>query len=321
MSLYRTELFIDENPNKINHKSKLLSLGSGFSHLIDERFDTYKLDINSNPFGTVYNPISIFNNINIISKNEAPNESFYTETDGNWNHFDFHQKSNLKSKEELKDYLSNTIQKTNEWYKKTDFLILTFGTAYTYKLLPSNHVVANCHKASPKKFEKVLLTPEEIVEGFRRVYQQMNNITDIVLVVSPVMHTRDSITLNAVSKSVLRLACHLIKNEFPHVKYFPAYEFLNSDLREYRYYQRDLIHPTETAIDYLFQKFAEAYFEEEDKKVILAIEKILEKIYLLPYNPQGYKPTGMINDAIKEIKSFNTNINLSKVLDKLNSMI
>ncbi len=321
MNHFRTELIIDENPNKISYKSNILSLGSGFSHLLDEHFSQYRIQVNSNPFGTIYNPISIFNAIEIISKKSSPKEDFYTETNGSWNHFDFHQRLNSNSKEELESSLSELVSNTHSYYKKTDFLFLTFGTAYAYKLLPSNHIVANCHKSSPNNFEKVLLSPEEIVEGFRKVYPLMNNVKDIILVVSPVMHTRHSITLNVVSKSVLRLACHLIKNEFPHVKYFPAYEFLVSDLREYRFYQKDMIHPTDIAIDYIFQKLVEAYFESEDKSTILEIEKILESVNLIPYNPQGNESITSLNNAIEKIKTVKTRIDTSDLIEGLKSRI
>ncbi len=321
MNHFRTELTIDENPNKISYKSNILSLGSGFSHLLDEHFLQYNIQVNSNPFGTIYNPISIFNAIEIISKKSTPHYNFYTDTNGSWNHFDFHQRLNADSREELEASLTELISGTHGIYKKTDFLFLTFGTAYAYKLLSSNHIVANCHRSSSKNFEKVLLSPDEIVDGFRKVYPLMNNVKDIILVVSPVMHTQDSITLNAVSKSVLRLACHMIKNEFPHVKYFPAYELLVSDLRDYRFYQDDMIHPTDIAIDYIFQKLVEAYFEDEDKKVILEIEKILDSVNMIPYNPQGNESIQSLKKAIEKIESIQTRIDKSDLLEGLKRRI
>ena len=321
MNPFRTELVIDKNPEKLSYQSKILSLGSGFSHLIDEQFIKYGIQVNSNPFGTIYNPISLFNTIEIISNNEKPKYNFFTENRGTWNHYDFHQRVNSASRADFEQSLIDLVNETHTFYKKADFLFLTFGTAYAYKLLPSNHIVANCHKTPSKYFEKVLLTPEEIVDGFRKVYKSMNNFKDIVLVVSPVMHTKDSITLNAVSKSVLRLACHLIKNEFPFVKYFPAYEFLANDLRDYRFYEKDMIHPTEIAINYIFQKLVDAYFEDQDRDVILEIEHILESVNLIPHNPQGNESVQTITKAIEKLKKIDTRIDLTHLMDELNGMM
>ena len=255
----RTELFIDKNPDKINPNSKILSVGSAFSNVMADKFQEHSFEIKNNPYGNLYNPISVFNALNVSIKNKPVDQQLITETDGVWNHYDFHYQVGANSKEQLLSQLKEQIQKTHESLKKTDFLILTFGSAFVYKTTKTKQVVANCHHTPTNEFNKQLLSPEEIVEGFRGIYQSLNQVKNIILVVSPVMHLQDSLTLNAVSKSVLRLACHMIMSEFPHVKYFPAYEFLTSDLRDYSNYEDDLITPKKEAVDYIFQKFTEAY--------------------------------------------------------------
>ncbi|WP_020532097.1 GSCFA domain-containing protein [Flexithrix dorotheae] len=317
MSTFRTELHIEENPEKIQYNSKILSLGSGFSHHIANHFFKYKFRVNSNPFGTIYNPISIFNLIDMSLGNKSISESLITKNNDVWNHFYFHFKTKASSRNELLENLKREVKKNHEYLKKTDFLILTFGSAYVYKHAKTHRIVANCHKAPAKLFNKELLTTNEIIEGFRKIYHSLNHIRDIILIVSPVMHTKGSITLNAVSKSVLRLACHQIKNEFPHVKYFPAYEFLLDDLRDYRFYEKDLIHPNEMAMDYIFNKFVKAYVDKDDQQYIMQVEEILEAVDHVPYNPQSEEYQSYIKDAIGKIENLGSRIDSSTLLEDL----
>ena len=139
--------------------------------------------------------------------------------------------------------------------------MLTFGSAYVYSKASDNKIVANCHKTPTNNFNKSLLTPKDIVDGFRKMYSSLYHIKNIIITVSPLLLLRDSLTLNTVSKSTLRLACHNIMSEFPHVKYFPTFEFLQSDLRDYKYYEDDLVTPSQEAMDYIFNKFLEAYVD------------------------------------------------------------
>lgn len=255
----RTELFIAKNPDKITNNSNIMSIGSGFSNMLTSKFQDSDFQVSNNPYGNIYNPISVFNAINVSIKNKPVNESLITQTEGMWNHYDFHSQTGASSRDELIKHLNTIIQKTHDSLKKTDFLILTFGSAFVYKTASTNQVVANCHRTPTNQFNKTLLSPTEIVEGFRGIFQSLNHVKNIILVVSPIMHLQDSLTLNAVSKSVLRLACHMIMSEFPHVKYFPAFEFLTSDLRDYSCYENDLITPTKESMEYIFNKFKEAY--------------------------------------------------------------
>lgn len=262
MKKKRTELFIDKNPDKISKVSTITTLGAHFSNLMAEQLIERSFNVANNPFGNIYNPISVFNAIQKTLKNEPLNEDLITEVNGEWSHYDFHFSHNSNSREELVQNLKATITETNKILKKTDFLILTFGSAFVYKLSSTNHIVANCHKTPTNHFNKTLLTPAEIVKGFRSMYSSLNHVKNIILVVSPIYQALDSQTLNAVSKSVLRIACHQIMSEFPYVKYFPGYEFLTSDLRGYENYEDDLITPNKQAMEYVFAKFDEAYSEK-----------------------------------------------------------
>lgn len=317
MQTFRTDISIDQNPEKIYYNSKILLMGSGFSNHMSNYFNRYKFDISSNPYGKIYNPLSIFNLIDISVQHKGINEAYITESEGKWNHFDFHFKKEAESRDKLIHNLKSAIQETHNYLKQTDFLIITFGSAFVYRHNDFKHVVANCHKNPTTSFDKVLLDPKDIVEAFRKVYHSLNQVGNIVLVVSPVMHTGDSITLNEVSKSVLRLACHHIMNEFPYVKYFPAYELLRSDLRDYRFYQKDLIHPNEQAMDYIFNKFVGAYMDDETNRAVSEVENVLNILEQSPYNPQSDSYQQKLREAIRKIERIGGNMNMTGLINEL----
>ncbi|PIB34595.1 GSCFA family protein [Reichenbachiella sp. 5M10] len=317
MTHFRTELFIDENPDKIAYKSKILSIGSGFTRTITDPLLKYNFNVLNNPYGTIYNPISIFNLLRMTINNSEVDQSLVTESEGFWSHYDFHPKTKAGTRAELINGLQDKVETTHEYLKNTDYLVITLGSAFVYRLNSNNRIVANCHRVERNEFSKDLLTPQAIVDGFRTVYKSLNNVKNIILVVSPVQHTKDSLTLNAVSKSVLRLACHMIMSEFAYVKYFPAYEFLLSDLRDYRFYQKDLIHPNELATDYIFKKFVESYIHPDIKDDILSIEDLLSDMHHAPYNPQSKEYQKSLKDVMTRIDGLTDKMDLSELLESL----
>lgn len=261
MNPKRTELTLKKNPDKITKNSTLVSVGARFANQFSEELEKHHFKNLNNPYGTIYNPISIFNAVNTSIKNKPLDQNAIVEVNGKWNHYDFHSEMGADSKDELVAKLSDKITATHETLKKTDFLLLTFGSAFVYTKASDNKIVANCHKTPTNNFNKSLLTPKEIVDAFRHMYTSLNHVKNIVLMVSPVLLLEDSLTLNTVSKSVLRLACHYIMSEFPHVKYFPAFELLKSDLRDYEYVKEDLVTPSNEAMDYIVEKFMGAYVD------------------------------------------------------------
>ena len=181
--------------------------------------------------------------INQAIENQAPDENLYVENQGVWFHYDFHSSLWGNSKEELTEQLTQKMQEVKKWLQTTDFLILTFGTAFVYRHLETNKIVANCHKTPAKFFQKELLSIETIFNEFKKSVLSSDNQhsrRNIILTVSPIRHTRDTLPLNAVSKAILRVACHELTESQPNTQYFPAYELLLDDLRDYRFYERDL---------------------------------------------------------------------------------
>ena len=178
---------------------------------------------------------------------------------------DLHSELSALTGEELKLKVEGAIISTHKFLQEADWIFLTFGTAIGYILKENNQLVANCHKVSARQFEKHFLTQKQIISSFENLFQQLTAFNPglrIILTVSPVRHLRETLELNSVSKSILRITCYTLQEEYEAVSYFPAYEILLDDLRDYRFYASDMLHPNETAEDYIWDKFMSTYFDE-----------------------------------------------------------
>jgi len=269
MQNFRTTFQIPPSKFKISLDSQTLTMGSCFADVVGNQLINNKLDVLINPFGTLFNPLSIFK---ILSPSyQEADERLYVENQKVWFHYDFHSQFMSNSKENLKQQINQTIFAINCQLPTTNHLIITFGTAFAYKLLNPQIHIANCHKMPGSLFEKELLNVKEICGSFaifHAALKDMNPDVKVILTVSPVRHTKDGVAENQVSKSILRVACHYLSTDYEDVEYFPAYEIMMDDLRDYRFYKSDLIHPNEVAEQYIFEKFMETYFDENLKDFI-----------------------------------------------------
>ena len=269
MQNFRTTFQIPPSKHKISLDSQILTLGSCFADVVGNQLRNNKLDVLVNPFGTLFNPLSIFK---ILSPTYTQaDENLYAENQKMWFHYDFHSQFISNSKENLKEQINQTIYAINSLLPTTNCLIITFGTAFIYRLLNPQTYIANCHKMPNSLFEKELLSVKDICKGFAILHaalKETNPDLQVILTVSPVRHTKDGVPENQVSKSILRTACHYLTTDYEDVEYFPSYEIMMDDLRDYRFYKPDLIHPNEVAEQYIFEKFAETYFDENLKEFI-----------------------------------------------------
>ena len=278
---FRTELLLPVSEPKISLSSRVLTLGSCFADVLGQQLKNNKLAVLSNPFGTVFNPLSIFKLLRQSLDNQLPDADLFVQNQDIWQHYDFH--SSLWSNDRNSSIWQTALQNTGDFLKNTDYLILTFGTAYGYFLKDQNlKLVANCHKTPAAQFTKALLNVPQMMDDFEDTYhliKAQNPNLRVILTVSPVRHTRDTLPLNQVSKSVLRLACHYLQEHFADVPYFPSYELLLDDLRDYRFYKPDLIHPNEVAETYIFEKFAESFFDDDLKTFVAEWAKIRQSLW------------------------------------------
>ncbi len=321
--MFRTELHIEPSVNKIGLNTPILTIGSCFSDNIAHKLSDNKFDVLANPFGTVYNPISIFKLLDNASNGEHPNTKGIVENDGLYAHYDFHSSFSKTNEKELITSINKAVNETNAYLKETQYLIITFGTAFVYELA-STEVVANCHKVPARNFKKKLLTQKQILEGFDQVYKTLfshNPKLKIILTVSPVRHIKDTIQLNSVSKAILRLTCHTLESQYENASYFPSYELLMDDLRDYRFYKSDMLHPSIEAEDYIWNKFSFTYFDASTQDFIKEWTKIKSAIDHKPFNPQSDKHQQFIKTTIKKIEAMPAIIDFNKEIQLLKNQL
>ncbi|WP_460609881.1 GSCFA domain-containing protein [Hymenobacter terrigena] len=241
-------------------------MGSCFADSIGARLVANKVEARVNPFGTVFQPLALARLLRAAAGEEMDWQRHLVQARGRWQSYDLHGSIGADSPVELLQYIQEVVRQTGEFLRNTDVVMLTLGTAWAYRLRETGELVSNCHKQPSDLFVRELLTPDEIINALAETHAYLRRINPdlrFVLTVSPVRHLKDTLQLNAVSKSVLRLATHIVSDLLPGVAYFPAYELLVDDLRDYRFYAADMLHPSEVAEDYIWEKFARAYFDAD----------------------------------------------------------
>lgn len=275
---FRTEINITKFDFNITHRSSLLAIGSCFVENIGGLLKDYRFNININPFGIIFNPHSIAKILSNALDDKLNFNTDFIERDGVFYGYDFHSKFNGKSKKALLTKINSTNKKTSQSLLRANVLMLTFGTAWVYKQKTSTQVVANCHKVPQQHFTKELLDVEHLKKIYTTLFKDIlsrNPTLKIILTVSPVRHLKDGFVENNQSKSVLLLLCNYLVDAFPYqIFYFPAYEIVMDDLRDYRFYNEDLIHPNQQAINYIFEKFTSAFFNENAKEILPKIKQL-----------------------------------------------
>ena len=301
-----------ETRNAIDYTSKILLLGSCFSENIGDKLSYYKFQTNLNPFGILFHPKAIENLIT-----NAINEKVYTTDDltfqnERWHCFDAHSNLSTTTKEELLDNLNTAISSTNKQVQEATHISITLGTSWVYRFIETDTIVANCHKIPQKKFLKELLSVDEITASLAAIIvllKAINKNIKILFTVSPVRHLKDGFVENTQSKAHLITAIHNILSK-DYAFYFPSYEIMMDELRDYRFYAQDMIHPNNTAIDYIWEKFADTWFSENSKATIKEVEVIQKGISHRPFNEkseqhqQFLKKLEIKKDKIKSQFSF-----------------
>jgi hypothetical protein len=264
--MFRTELTIAPQERQLARTARVLTVGSCFADSIGARLRLNKVNALANPFGTVFQPLALAQLLRAAAGEEQDWQQHVVEARGRWQSYDFHSTIGAESPVELLQTIQETVRRVGDFVRTADAVVLTLGTAWAYRLRETGELVSNLHKLPAGLFEKELLTADEIVNGLAEVHALLRRVNPnirIVLTVSPVRHIKDTLPLNAVSKSVLRVACHYLSELLPGVSYFPAYELLTDELRDYRFYASDMLHPSEVAEDYIWDKFARAYFDAD----------------------------------------------------------
>lgn len=322
---FRTEIEPVHPDFKLSLRDKVITVGSCFSEVIGNRLSENKLNCLCNPFGTIFNPSSIFKLLrHSLSKQPVYRHLYVENNDSTWNHFDFHSKFTDNTRDGLESQLNGVYADVFQALRSSQVLIVTFGTAYIYELAANKQIVANCHKQPKEIFQRRLLTLKEITREFQQFYdllRMVNSKIKILLTVSPVRHTRDTLKMNSVSKSVLRTACHHLEEENANVSYFPSYEIMMDDLRDYRFYQPDLIHPNEMAEQYIFNQFSEAYFTDELKSFVKEWGQIKSSLQHRPFRQESESHQKFLTTLLEKLQRFESDINVSNEIASVKSQL
>ncbi|MBK7710129.1 MAG: GSCFA domain-containing protein [Bacteroidales bacterium] len=262
----RTTFNIDPSPRKITYNDRVMFIGSCFASSIGEQMEAGKMGVMINPAGTVYNPVSVGITLdNIISGKEFTRDDLHFH-DGLWLSFSHYTDFSSEDPEKALLKINSRLRESSLFLESPGFLFITFGTARIYRNRKSGLIVSNCHKIPAGQFSSELLTVNEIVELWNKQLDTLSRLyphLKVIFTISPVRHMKDGAHGNLVSKSVLLLAVEELLKHSSLPQYFPAYELVMDDLRDYRFYDDDMIHPSASAINYIWEAFTGSYFEDE----------------------------------------------------------
>jgi len=275
---FRTEIEVKKVLDPIDHDNKILTIGSCFAENIAEYFSASRFDILGNPFGVLYNPTSIYNSLKFAVDEEEFSESDLIKNQSEWHSFYHHSDFSNHDKTLVLSNINTSIKSTHSFLRDADIIILTFGTSYVYKHLERGIVVSNCHKIPQKDFTHFRLSFNDTVDSIRdtlNLLKEINPNVKFILTVSPVRHLKDGANNNQLSKSNLLLAINEIVNTESNASYFPAYEIVMDDLRDYRFYNSDLVHPNKIATDYIWEKFTASFCSDKCLQTMKEVSKIV----------------------------------------------
>lgn len=304
---FRTVIPISESQFPIDYHSKILSLGSCFAVNMAAKLSYYKFQNCCNPFGIIFNPVSIEKLVE-----RAVNKDFFTEKDiffhnDVWHCFEVHSELSNPNKEAFLKLLNELIEVTNQQIIQSTHVLITYGTAWVYRNKDNNQIVANCHKVPQRQFSKELLSTARIQTAINNTISTIRSINPevkFIFTVSPVRHIKDGFVENTLSKAHLISAIHSTDNsQFITHNYFPSYEIMMDELRDYRFYAEDMLHPSQVAIDYIWERFKEATISETAFPVMKEVQQIQTALLHRPFNPNSESHQQFVLKNQKRIES------------------
>ena len=290
---FRTQIPISKSQNPIDYNSQIMSLGSCFAENMAEKFEYFKFPNIVNPFGIIFNVVSIEKIILRIVNQELFTEKdifFYNEQ---WHCYEVHSDLSHENKEVFLRNLNQILKSTNQQIINSTHFIITYGTSWVYKNTETNEIVANCHKIPQKHFSKEILsieTTQKSIENTILLIQSVNSNAQFIFTVSPVRHIKDGFVDNNVSKAHLICAIYKtlsVPNFVSKVTYFPSYEIVLDELRDYRFYKQDMLHPNPIAIDYVWERFVETSISETSISIMDEVGNIQKMISHKSLNTQS----------------------------------
>ena len=280
-----------ENHSTLHHSDAVVLMGSCFSDNIGAKMRSAMMRVMINPFGTLYNPLSIADAVQRLITGEAIAGNTLFSHNGVWNSYQFHSRYSLPDKQAAIDAMNSRIAQGQAALKTCSALIITLGTAMVYRLRSTGEVVANCHKVPQHEFTRQMATMQQMSQALMQIvtsFHKLNPTAKVIFTVSPIRHIADGLDVNSLSKAMLRVAVNEVMLRQPDVvEYFPAYEIMLDDLRDYRFYATDMVHPSDLAIEYIWQAFQATYFDDRSAQAIARCERVSKR---LKHRPMSNNP-------------------------------
>ncbi|MBP1630475.1 MAG: hypothetical protein H6Q15_1368 [Bacteroidetes bacterium] len=288
--VFRTEINPIKSLQTILHKDKISLIGSCFTENIGSKLSENGFNIDINPFGIIYNPISISECIRKVANKDFLNSSDLIKVEGFWKSYSHHGDFRSENQNTCLQIINQRIESSHPILNNSKYLIITLGTAWIYTHIESQRIMGNCHKIPSNCFEKKLLNINEIVEELGqsiKLFLDNSNLENkkVIITISPIRHWKDGYRENQISKSVLHLATQELCLQDNRIEYFPSYEIVMDDLRDYRFYESDMLHPSTLAIDYIWGKFVNTFFNINTIELCKRFEHLNKMKNHRPFNP------------------------------------
>jgi hypothetical protein len=300
---WQTLITIPGFPLKITYRTPVLFMGSCFAANIGKEMRQRKFPVAINPFGVVYNPLSIAQSIARLRSGQPFSEEETVCGHGLWTTFHHHSRFSHPDKAVFLQQANEALQQGTALWQEAPFIVVSLGTSWAYKHREQNRIVNNCHKFPAAHFERILLPAEETTRALAAEIAAQPSRTWI-FTVSPIRHWKDGAHGNQLSKANLLIAIDRLQQQFPNVYYFPAYELMMDELRDYRFYANDMLHPSDKAVEYIWQRFSETAFDEETQQIIPEIEKIIDAQHHRPLHPGTDTHQKFVANLNKQIQAF-----------------
>lgn len=291
---------------KTGYSQKNIFMGSCFTENVGNRMAVLKYVVDINPFGILYNPISVANGLRILMQQREFTTTDLVRADGLWHSFYHHGRFSFHNEKDTLNAINSRIKSSAEFLKEAGFLFITFGTAWIYKYKKTGQPVSNCHKIQAKEFDRVRLSVGEIVAEYRNLFseiRQLNPAIKVVFTVSPIRHWNDGAIENQKSKAILLLAIDELIHEFgdDFCAYFPAYEIVMDELRDYRFYAEDMIHISDVAVNHIWDKFQKSLIDNESQQIALQVQKVVKALNHKPLHENTPEYVRFLQQMTEEI--------------------
>ena len=287
--MFSTQIDIPHSTVEITYNDRILTLGSCFAENIGNKLQEAFFLTFINPFGVMYNPMSVAQGIRYLLSEKEFTATDLFQSGSLWNSLAHSSTFSATTADEALQKINSRLLAARYFLRETNVMMITLGTAWVFELVDTRKIVSNCHKLPASRFTRRRLSVDEIINEFTEVFGFLRNSypgLKFIFTVSPIRHWKDGAHENTVSKSTLHLAVDALEKQFDFVHYFPAYEIMMDELRDYRFYASDMLHPSDVAVDYIWQRFGDTYFSSETLNLKKELERLHADLNHRPLHPE-----------------------------------